>query len=133
MPREVLKREHYRGLIQLLDEPESAKLLHHAGEIDNPTIRVLCRIPVPLRRIVMMTMEGLWRNDIGLCRRILDWHGLWFRLRLWGVAGPFWRGLDRSNRRLTRLVHSLAGLTRPFLVPLGAARRRGLFLGTSAI
>jgi hypothetical protein len=58
LPGEVLKREHYRDLIQLLDEPETAKVLHHAGEIDGPTIRVLCRIPVPLRRIVMMTMEG---------------------------------------------------------------------------
>ena len=41
LPVAVVNRRNYRRLVNLLDDPESAKVLHHAAKISNSTIRVL--------------------------------------------------------------------------------------------
>ena len=53
LPFAVLSREGYQRLIELLDDPRSAKLLHHldAKAITNSTVRVLHEIPAVLRSV----------------------------------------------------------------------------------
>jgi hypothetical protein len=51
LPVAVLNRQNYRRLVNLLDDPESAKVLHHAAKISDSTIRVLYEMPGPLRRL----------------------------------------------------------------------------------
>jgi hypothetical protein len=41
LPTEVLRQQNYRVLIELLDHPDSASVLHHASEIDDLAIAVL--------------------------------------------------------------------------------------------
>ena len=54
LPFAVLSREGYQRLIELLDDPRSAKLLHHldATAITDSTVRVLYEIPAVLRPIL---------------------------------------------------------------------------------
>jgi hypothetical protein len=54
LPSVVLSREAYRSLIELLDDPPSAKLLYHLDEreLTDPTLRVLRDIPKVLRPIL---------------------------------------------------------------------------------
>jgi hypothetical protein len=49
LPWSVLAPENYRRLVELLADPEAAKLLHHAQSIDNSTIKTLHGLPDPLR------------------------------------------------------------------------------------
>jgi hypothetical protein len=50
LPDAVLSRENYRRLVDLLVDPEAAKILHHADRIDELTIRVLAELPQKLRK-----------------------------------------------------------------------------------
>jgi hypothetical protein len=50
LPTQVLRQQNYRLLIQLLDDPDSANVLHHASKIDDLAIAVLAELPQPLRR-----------------------------------------------------------------------------------
>jgi hypothetical protein len=54
LPSVVLSREAYRSLIELLDDPPSAKLLYHLDEreLTDPTLRVLREVPRALRPIM---------------------------------------------------------------------------------
>src|SRR5271165_4987623 len=60
LPVEVLQPENYRRLIDLLADPEAAKVLHHADNIDDVAIRVLADLPQPLRRPLAMAVPD-WR------------------------------------------------------------------------
>jgi hypothetical protein len=60
LPVEVLQPENYRRLVYLLADPEAAKVLHHADQIDDLAIRVLADLPQPLRRPLAMAMPD-WR------------------------------------------------------------------------
>src|SRR5262245_49800016 len=51
LPDAVLSRENYRRLVDLLIEPEAAKVLHHADQIDDRAIRVLADLPQKLRKL----------------------------------------------------------------------------------
>jgi len=51
LPVAVLNRQNYRRLVNLLDDPESAKVLHHAATINDLAIQVLYEMPGPLRRL----------------------------------------------------------------------------------
>jgi hypothetical protein len=50
LPAEVLSPEGYRHLVELLGEPNAAKILHHATTIDDNTISELYALPTWLRR-----------------------------------------------------------------------------------
>jgi hypothetical protein len=50
LPDAVLSRENYRRLVDLLVDPQAAKVLHHTGQIDDTAIRVLADLPQKLRR-----------------------------------------------------------------------------------
>jgi hypothetical protein len=50
LPTEVLRQQNYQLLIQLLNDADSAKVLHHAQQIDDRAIRVLADLPHKLRR-----------------------------------------------------------------------------------
>ena len=54
LPFAVLSRQGYQRLIELLDDPRSAKLLHHldATGITDSTVRVLYEIPAVLRPVL---------------------------------------------------------------------------------
>jgi hypothetical protein len=54
LPFAVLSRQGYLQLIELLDDPQSAKLLHHFDETEiiDSTVRVLYEIPAVLRPVL---------------------------------------------------------------------------------
>lgn len=49
LPSSVLAPENYRRLVELLADPNTAKLLHHAESIGESTIKTLHNLPAPLR------------------------------------------------------------------------------------
>ena len=57
--------ESYRQLIELLIEPQTAKLLHHLREttISDSTIRLLSEVPAPLRSVVVALVKFIHRLD----------------------------------------------------------------------
>lgn len=57
LPGRVLEAESYRRLVQLLDDPAAAKLLYHAGEIDDPAIKIIDDVPVALRSVVFAMQD----------------------------------------------------------------------------
>jgi hypothetical protein len=64
LPRCVLDREDYRLLIELLDDPDTAKLIYHQVLLDAQYLRFLGSIPVPMRRInVSALAEFLTRPE----------------------------------------------------------------------
>jgi hypothetical protein len=54
LPPSVLAPESYRRLVELLADPGTAKLLHHAPSIDDSTIETLHGVPAPLRNPFMV-------------------------------------------------------------------------------
>jgi len=54
LPSAVLSQQGYLRLVELLDDPRSAKLLHHLEqtEISDSTVRVLYEVPAELRPIL---------------------------------------------------------------------------------
>jgi hypothetical protein len=61
LPSEVLAPENYRRLVELLEDYETAKTLHHAQYIDDRTIKTLHGLPPPLRNPCML--RALDRRD----------------------------------------------------------------------
>jgi hypothetical protein len=58
LPAEVLSQDGYRQLVAILDDPKTAKILYHAYEINNTTIRVLYALPKSLCRPVAVSLIG---------------------------------------------------------------------------
>jgi hypothetical protein len=50
LPVNVLQRQNYRRLVDLLADPGSAAVLHHATMINDLAVQVLAELPPPLRR-----------------------------------------------------------------------------------
>jgi hypothetical protein len=50
LPPQVLQRQNYHRLVDLLDDADSAKVLHHAAKIDDLALQVLAELPPSLRR-----------------------------------------------------------------------------------
>jgi hypothetical protein len=94
MPNQVLKKESYRRLVSLLDDPESAKLLRHAGEIDDGLLKRIGEFPPPLRHLLPF-VEKVLRGWL---------HGFTDGLRF--IAA-------RTGRDFDELVLSLAELKQP--------------------
>jgi len=66
LPTEVLRQQNYQLLIQLLDGPESAKVLHHADQINDTAIRVLADLPQKLRKPLAFALTDWPRKLNGL-------------------------------------------------------------------
>lgn len=66
LPTQVLRQQNYRLLIQLLDDRDSANVLHHASKIDDLAIAVLAELPQPLRRALPLAFQDWPRklNDL---------------------------------------------------------------------
>jgi hypothetical protein len=56
LPDAVLSRENYQRLVDLLVDPEAAKVLHHADQIDDTAIRVLTDLPQKLRQTLAFAL-----------------------------------------------------------------------------
>jgi hypothetical protein len=65
LPFAVLSRQGYLRLIELLDDPRSAKLLHHldATAITDSTVRVLYEIPAVLRPVLSELVRCIERIE----------------------------------------------------------------------
>jgi hypothetical protein len=61
LPFRVMPPENYRCLVELLANPDTAKLLQHAPSIDSSKIKALHGIPAPLRNPFMV--HALERHD----------------------------------------------------------------------
>ena len=66
LPTEVLRQQSYRLLIELLDDPDAAKILHHADQIDDMAIRVLADLPQKLRKPLASALPDWSRKLNGL-------------------------------------------------------------------
>jgi hypothetical protein len=62
LPAEVLSQDGYRQFVALLDDPRTAKIIYHAYEINNTTIRVLYELPKSLCRPVAVSLIGWVRK-----------------------------------------------------------------------
>lgn len=58
LPPKVLPAECYRNLVALLNDPATAKFLHHTGLITEPIITGLHNLPPTLRTAAIMGMFG---------------------------------------------------------------------------
>jgi hypothetical protein len=63
LPGAVLQRENYLRLVGLLEDPEAAKVLHHADKIDDAAVRVLADLPQPLRLPLTAAVPG-WSDKL---------------------------------------------------------------------
>jgi hypothetical protein len=61
LPRGVLEPASYRRLIRLLDDPAAAKMLHHAGTIDDAAIKIIDDVPAEIRTAVF-AMQAWFRG-----------------------------------------------------------------------
>lgn len=66
LPVGVLARASYQHLIELLDEPATAKLLYHLDSIQEEYLGLLHSIPAPLRRIAVGAIDDLRIKSEGL-------------------------------------------------------------------
>jgi hypothetical protein len=66
LPGEILQRQNYQRLVQLLADPESAAVLYHADKIGDLAIQVLADLPKPLRRPLASVVPGWPRKLNGL-------------------------------------------------------------------
>jgi len=66
LPVGVLPRASYRQLVELLENPATAKLIHHADSVEEEYLALLHNIPVPLRRIAAAAIDGLGVKPEGL-------------------------------------------------------------------
>jgi hypothetical protein len=66
LPDAVLSRENYQRLVDLLVDPEAAKVLHHADQIDDTAIRVLADLPQKLRQPLAFAVADWPRKLHGL-------------------------------------------------------------------
>jgi len=70
LPPKVLPAELYRKLVNLLDDPVTAKFLHHCTLIKEATLTELYGLPIELRRPAILAMfnrvEGMGRFAEGL-------------------------------------------------------------------
>jgi hypothetical protein len=70
LPTQVLRQQNYRLLIQLLDDPDSANVLHHASKIDDLAIAVLAELPQALRRGLPLALPDWPRKLNGLAQSL---------------------------------------------------------------
>ncbi len=66
LPVGVLPRASYRHLIEVLEEPATAKLLYHLDSIQEEYLGLLHSIPAPLRRIAVGAIDDLRIKPEGL-------------------------------------------------------------------
>jgi hypothetical protein len=66
LPVPVLSRENCRRLVELLVDPEAAKVLHHADQIDGTAICVLADLPHKLRKPLAFALADWPRKLNGL-------------------------------------------------------------------
>ena len=66
LPEAVLSRENYQRLVDLLVDPQAAKVLHHADQIDDTDIRVLTDLPQKLRKPLAFAVADWSRKLYGL-------------------------------------------------------------------
>ncbi|WP_024510053.1 hypothetical protein [Bradyrhizobium sp. ARR65] len=59
MPTFLMEAESYRGLVKLLADPDSARLIYHTFEIRDSTIRAMNDVPPQLRRVVFSMHENI--------------------------------------------------------------------------
>jgi hypothetical protein len=125
MPPQVLRRQNYVALVDLLDNPQSARVLHHAATIDDLVIQVLAELPPSLRRPLSSAVPDWPRTLVGLSQSL---HFLVSR----GVNGSFddlvaSLATVTARRQLTALVREWIGsLPLPETMPprtVGNARR----------
>jgi hypothetical protein len=62
LPNAVLIRENYQWLVDLLVDPEAAKVLHHTDQIDDTAIRVLSDLPHKLRKPLAFALRICHEN-----------------------------------------------------------------------
>jgi hypothetical protein len=64
LPLGVLQKESYRQLVELLEEPATAALIHFADALEDDYIGLLHSVPAPLRRIIgRSASRGLIRPE----------------------------------------------------------------------
>jgi hypothetical protein len=66
LPVGVLPQASYRHLIELLDQPATAKLIYHLDSVEGEYVDLLHSVPASLRRIVVATIDDRRLRPEGL-------------------------------------------------------------------
>src|SRR3984893_19321851 len=67
---QVLQRQNYHRLVDLLDDADSAKVLHHAAKIDDLALQVLAELPPSLRRPLPLVLSDWPRKLNGFAQNL---------------------------------------------------------------
>ena len=70
LPPQVLQRQNYHRLVDLLNDPDSAKVLHHAAKIDDLALQVLAELPPSLRRPLPLALSDWPRKLNGFAQSL---------------------------------------------------------------
>jgi hypothetical protein len=124
LPAKVLPAESYRNLVDLLDEPVPAKLLHHTGSITDQLLACLHHLPPVLRTAAIMSMfnriDGMTRFVDGL-RVLASRAGLRFDTLARQIGA-----LDQPDQVAAKIRQVVDGLPLPDSLPpveIGEFRR----------
>jgi len=114
LPVGVLPQARYRQLIELLDEPATAKLIFHLDSIEEKYLGLLHGIPVPLRRLAAGAISDIDVKPEGLGEglRILAARG----------AAPSFDALVADLARLSQpdqFIARIGGLVQQLPLPEG--------------
>jgi hypothetical protein len=126
LPLAVLTPQSYRRLVELLDHPETAKVLPHLAEseITDSTIRLLYEVPASLRSVVVAVLGfGHTLDNLPDGLRLLASRGAApsFDALVADLAGQ-----SQPGQFIARLKHLVAALPLPQAMPpaqIGKARR----------
>jgi hypothetical protein len=125
LPLAVLTPQSYRRLVELLDHPETAKVLPHLAdsEITDSTIRLLHEVPASLRSAVVAVLGVHTLDNLPDGLRLLASRGAApsFDALVADLAGQ-----SQPGQFIARLKHLVAALPLPQTLPpaqIGKARR----------
>jgi hypothetical protein len=78
LPPQVVQRQNYHRLVDLLDDADSAKVLHHAAKIDDLALQVLTELPPSLRRPLPLALSD-WPRKLNGFPSVVVWKEWWMQ------------------------------------------------------
>jgi hypothetical protein len=125
LPTSVLEPEEYRDVVKLLNKPKTAKVLHHADQIDASRIRLLSDLPAALSHIAKFVFDRRLGNVEGFtdALRFLVSHGAASSFE--ALVADF-ATIRRPGQLIGKIKHLVESLPLPDSLPpalIGNARR----------
>ena len=90
LPPQVLQRQNYHRLVDLLNDADSAKVLHHAAKIDDLALQILTELPPLLRRPLPLALSD-WPRKLNGFAATLNSLSLAASTAVLMTSWPSWR------------------------------------------